>query len=197
MIEINLIPGERAGGESKVLGINFSLINVKMVLFAVIFLYAIEPVISMLYEDEIKLKEEQRVVSLKKTRALLTELAGYDDVKKQVEKLENQQKILKEKITVVRKIVDKRQNPFAVLKYIADNTPESVWLVSFKLSGRSLTLKGYSQSWKSIGKFIENLKDSIFFSGNVNYKPGTEMKSEIDGIRVENFELQTTIVSFK
>lgn len=197
MIKINLAPGERSKDFTKIGGIDLSLINIKLLLPFILAVYIVEPIVDSFYLDDIKIVEEKMKATRKKTGLLRDSLRGYDSVKKQVKELNAQEKKLTSKIRVVREIVNKRQNPFKVLKYIAENTPKDIWVVELEIDGKNLKLVGYSKSWKSIGDFIENLKVSIFLNGSVNYiKPAT-LKKEFEKNRVESFEITTGIVSFK
>ena len=103
---------------------------------------------------------------------------------------------MKAKITVIKKIIDKRRNPFNVLKYISENTPDDVWLTELELDNEKIKLLGYSTSWKSIADFIENIKSSIFFNGNVSYNKPEGATDKIKNRRVESFEITTEIVGF-
>jgi Tfp pilus assembly protein PilN len=160
-------------------------------------IYLVEPGVDAFYVDEITALETKTMSDKKKLRELRTELRGYDAVKKQVKELNIQEKNLATKIKIVKEIVEKRQNPFKVLKYIADNTPKDVWIVELEIDDRDLKIIGYSKSWKSIGFFIDNLRNSIFFNGTANYIKPEAMEEEISKQRVETFEITTSIVSFK
>lgn len=194
MIEINLTPGERDSGGVIVAGMDVSLFNVKLIVIFIFLVYLVEPIVDVFYVDEIETIRSATVKHKGKLRKLKKDLRQYDAIKDQVKKLNLQQENLNSKIKIVKEIVDKRQNPFVILKYIADNTPKNVWLAELEITDKNLKISGYSKSWKSIGSFIENLKDSIFFNGNVKY---TQNKATSSKKRFESFELTTSIVSFK
>jgi Tfp pilus assembly protein PilN len=197
MIEINLTPGEKQKDFTKIAGINLSLINFKLLIPFLLLVYIVEPVVDAFYVDEIQTVEANTLADKKKLRELRTELRSYDEVKKQVKELNIQEKNLATKIKVVKEIVDKRQNPFKILKYIADNTPEDVWIIELEVDDKDVKIVGYSKSWKSIGFFIDNLRNSIFFNGTANYIKPEAVESEYSNQRVETFEITTRIVSFK
>ncbi len=197
MIDINLTPGEKQKDLTRIAGINLSLINIKFLIPCFLAVYLVEPIIDAFYVDEIEKTQAQNLKNIKKFRTLSGELKKYDAVKKQVKELNIQEKNLATKIKIVKEIVEKRQNPFKILKYIADNTPKDVWVVELEVDDKELKIQGYSKSWKSIGTFIENLKNSIFFNGNINYVKPEGVSTEISNTRVETFEITTSIVSFK
>lgn len=195
MIEINL---STKGKEdiSNFGGINWSLVNVKFSLLGIVLLYLLPYVISSYFESDITLYENEQKELVKENRTKLSELRKYDSIKDQVRELEEQQEALKAKITVIKKIIDKRRNPFNVLKYISENTPDDVWLTELELDNEKIKLLGYSTSWKSIADFIENIKSSIFFNGNVSYNKPEGATDKIKNRRVESFEITTEIVGF-
>jgi hypothetical protein len=197
MIKINLVPSESQGNLTTFLGINFSYLNFKYSLVFFICVYAVEPIIDVIYLDQVEVAEASVALERGKVRKVISTLRGYDVVKNQVRELNEQEKALENKVRVVKKIVEKRQNPFKVLKYIADNTPPNVWIIELELDDKKLKLVGYSRSWKSIGKFIENLKSSIFFDENVNYERPKDLAKSGRNTRIEKFEVTTNIVSFK
>ncbi len=185
MIEINLSPSEKQNNITNVAGINLSLINVRWVIPAVILIYTIESMIGLYFSPQVKQLDQKIKKNRQEVKELKAEERKYVDIKRQVEELDEQEKKLAAKIKVVREIIDKRQNPFNVLKYIADNTPDDVWIVELEISDRVLKMKGFSKSWKSIGKFIENLKNSIFFSGNTEYIKPQAKKIELRCLRLQ------------
>ena len=196
MIEINLSTKGKEQDLTNLGGLNLSLVNVKMLFIGLVLIYTLEPVIDIVFGSEIEFNEKEVVRLRAEHKNKASELRKYDEVKRQVKELDEQQKKLKAKISVVRDIVDMRQNPFNVMKYIAENTPKDVWLIELELNKKKLTLVGYSSSWKSIGDFIENLKSSIFFNGSVSYNKPENLKGEFDKKRVETFQITTEIVSF-
>ncbi len=196
MIEINLSPSQKNIDITKVGGIDLSLINIKYLIPFFLAVYLVEPAIDMVYEEETVKAEAQIIVSRKKNNQLRTELRSYDEVKRQVKELNAKEIQLKEKISVVKSIVDKRQNPFLLLKNLAENTPEDIWLLELEIDDRSFRMVGYSKSWKSIGLFIENIKSLVYFGPNVNFSKPDGIPEEINNNRVEAFEITAQVEKF-
>lgn len=196
MIEINLSPSEKNLNLNNVGGFNLSLINVKMVLIALFILYVPEPFLEDHYNDELAGVENEIKKLRKEQRRITIELKEVQEIEKQVEALNKQEGDLKQKIRIVEKIVAKRQNPFKVLKYIAENTPKDVWVQEIKINDTSFEMIGYTTSWKSMGDFFENLKNSIFFSRDMEFNQNGEAIN-IQGQRVENFAIKTRIERFE
>jgi len=197
MIEINLSPAEKQSDLTNIGGINISLLKPGLVFFGLILVFAIEPAIDNFYVEEILKLERISTKISAEVKVLSSELGSYSGVKKQIEELKEQELELASKMKVVKGIVDKRQNPFKILKYISDNTPKDIWITNLEITGTKFTLTGYSISWMSIGTFIENLRSSIFFDGNIKYKKPTEEKKMIGGARVESFVITTSVMEFK
>ena len=197
MIEINLSPREKDNPIANLGGVNISLLNVKGLVLSIALLYISEPVLEGYYEDE-----EAKITAIsnsirKEQRKISTQLQELKHVKKQVEDLNRQETELSKKINVVKKIVDKRQNPFKVLRYIAENTPADVWIHELELDEKNLKLIGYSKSWKSISDFLGNLKSSVFFSETINYNRTSGVDGNLNGQRVEPFTITTSILRFE
>lgn len=197
MIEVNLSPREKQADITNVGGLNLSLLNIKMLIVAFIILYGIEPFLIDYFEKQLTEISAKTKVIVSKQREINKDLKALEHVKKQVEDLNRQEKALSQRINAVKVIVDKRQNPFKVFKYIAENTPDDVWIKELELDDRKLKMIGYSKSWKSIGEFLENLKSSIFFSPGISFDKPTGVASEYKGNRVEPFQITADVARFQ
>ena len=130
-------------------------------------------------------------------KKLNTKVRGMSSIQKQVDALNEQEAKLAKKLLAVRKIINKRQNPYEVMKYIVQNIPEDVWVVSTTLNESNLIIRGYAKNWKSIGGFLESLKSSIFFARQIDYTRPGDMSTEYLGQRVEVFQISANILRFK
>lgn len=196
MIEINLSPSKSGGEALNFGGFDLSQLNVKMIIFGILFLYIPESILSNYYEGEVSNLSNQEVKLSRSLRKAKGKLKGLDNIKKQVDALKNQEKRLAERLSAVKIIINKRQNPFKVLSYIADNTPKTVWLNSIVLEDKKIVMGGNSENWKDIGVFLEALKNSIFFS-NIQYKVPENAKTDFNGRKVEVFEITSELVRFQ
>ncbi|MBD64078.1 MAG: hypothetical protein CME62_02650 [Halobacteriovoraceae bacterium] len=197
MIEINLSPKQKNADITKVAGFDLSQLNLKMLLISIIVLYGVEPFVLDFFQSDIDAVDARLTKVQREQRSINTELRALESVKKQVEDLNKQEIALSQRVNAVKIIVDKRQNPFKIFKYIADNTPQDVWLFELELDDRTLKLQGYSKSWKSIGDFLENLKSSIFFEQNITFNKPDTKTNEINGQRVETFEIIAKVARFQ
>lgn len=197
MIEINLSPVAKAQDFTKIGPINLSMINLPLLVIS-IFIYTFgEGLVEGYFTDDIEKTEKMFQIKNKEYRTLSQELKSYDEVKLKVQQLEDQERILSEKIGIVQKIVDKRQNPYRVLKYIAEKTPKAVWITELEIDDKNLRIKGYSKTWEAIGNLIEELKASTHLSGGVNFSRPEDLGAQYNGVRVETFELSTTVTNFQ
>ena len=196
MIEINLSPKEKTLDITNVGGINLSLINVKMIVISILLLYLPEPYLIDFYKDKVDAIDKKVRELNGEKRRINVKLQEVREIEKQVEVLNAQEGELKKKIGIVESIVAKRQNPFKILKYIAENTPKDVWFSELIINDKSLEIKGYTSSWKSMTSFFESLKTSIFFSRNVEFQQ-TQDGKDINGQRVESFSVRANIERFE
>jgi len=197
MIEINLSPTKKAGSITNVGGIDLSLINVKMMFIAMLIMFIPEMVLTDMWESEksqLNIKFMTLQQEYKKIGKKVRELGA---IEKQVEALKEQEQKLAKKLDTVKQIINKRQNPFKVLHYIASNIPPEVWVVNITLNDKALEITGYSRNWKSIGSFLENLKNSIFFERGIEYSKATELNKEKGMDRYEPFSIKARVQSFK
>ena len=197
MIEINLSPTKKAGSATEIAGIDLSYINVKMMLIAFLLWLLPGGFIEDFYDEKIADNNKQTQKLNKEYRTLSSKVRSMSNIQKQIDALKSQEEKLAQKLNTVKKIISKRSNPFLVLDYLANNIPEDVWLTNIELENSDIIIRGYSKNWKSIGSFLENLKNSIFFSQNISYTRPDGANSEYKGQRVEVFEIKAQIARFK
>ncbi|MBC77381.1 MAG: hypothetical protein CME64_15355 [Halobacteriovoraceae bacterium] len=134
MIEVNLSPTKSDFDVANFGGINFSLINVKLMVIALVVLYVPEPFLTSHYEDLIKNEQSKQAKLNSEYRKIKGKVAQLQVIEKQVNALKAQEEKLANKLEIVKEIINKRQNPYKILKYVAENIPEGVWLVDLSLN---------------------------------------------------------------
>lgn len=196
MIEINLIPEKKSGVTlDNVGGLDLTKINLPFLLIGLLSLAASEWFVGDLFLEEQNVIQAQIDKTEAETKKLAGQLRELEKLKQQAAEFEALEKDLKQKLTVVRQIITKRQNPFRVFKYLAENIPKDVWLKKIDLVDTRLIVQGESLSFKSIGQFIENLKNGIFFNPNIRYSQPESIRKA--GRSYEVFELEANIVRFE
>lgn len=198
MIEINLSIENKEQSLTKIGGFDLSKINVKWMLIAILILYIPEMILMGHFESETETINTELTALRTEDRQLKNRVKGLENIEKQINALKEQEARLAEKLAVVKEIINKKQNPFNVLKYIADNTPKDIWITELNITeSLDITIKGQSRTWKSIGIFLDNLKNSIFFSKNISYTQPNNNAQTGEGPRLENYEMKTKIVRFE
>lgn len=197
MIEINLSPAKKDASITNVGGIDLSLINVKMLVLALVLLYVPDIFLQSYYDDEIGVEQKLQAELNAEYRKFRNKVASMENIKKQADALREQEEKLARKLEVVREVINKRQNPYKVFKYLAENIPENVWLVSLELNEKDLVMQGYSKNFKHIGEFLENLKNSIFFSKDIIYERPDSLPEMVDDIYLETFRIKAKVVGFE
>lgn len=169
MIEINLSTAKKPVNISNIGGLDLSKINIKMVLIAIVLFYIPDFTIYPTWDEEVKEETAKlEVLTTQKTK-LSRDVDALKDFDKQIEALNKQEEKLRAKLEVVKSILNKRENPWEVLVYIAKNIPAELWLTSVQYEKRRLVFKGLSVDYTPQGVFLENIKKSVFFDKNVTY----------------------------
>ena len=195
MIKINLLPSKKSAGLPVVLGMDLNLVNFKLLLVAML-LNALPGFIKDYWNGEIKTVNEELQAKNNELAALNVKLGGEDSIQKMIDAFTIQETKLKERLGVVKTILKTKKNPSKILYYIAQNIPDDLWLTSVQLNDVNISIKGESISYKSIGLFIENLKNSIFFDKSIRLASSQTKKDNESGKRTEEFEISGIITKF-
>ncbi len=197
MIKTNLYVGKKPFNIADVGGFDLSKINLKLV--AAVFLLSYVPdlfVYDGFRDDEMNINKEITELNAK-NRDLLQKTKELKSIELQIEALTEQEARLAAKLKVVKEIIKIRNNPMNILLYVAKNLPEEIWLTKIEIKGKEVTIDGQSTSYKSIGVFIENLRNSVFFNKNLRLsKSQTELNKTFD-TRTEQFQVTGPILSFE
>jgi Tfp pilus assembly protein PilN len=198
MIEINLSVGKKTGEGAKIAGIDPSWINPKMMLIAFIAIFVPDFTFYPMLKAELEDLNKEQVVVNQQIKDYSKKLQEVQSLERKIADLNEREKRLARKLVIVKEIIKKKNNPFSILHYIAKNTPENVWIKELSLNGNSLVLTGLSGDWKSIGVFLENLKNSIFFDNkSIKYSKPLNMKLKPSELRFESFKIDINIVRFE
>jgi Tfp pilus assembly protein PilN len=196
MIEINLSPTFK--GERSELQRILSLLNIKWLLISVLISFVPQGIYETIIESDIQEKKNTEIALSQAINGLTTKMNELKKMEDEVAALKELELNLGSRIDVVRKVIEKKQNPFSVLLYIAENIPEDVWITEITISDGNLEVLGFSQSWKSIGKLIDNLKNSIFFSKSISYEqPKEKIQLYPLWTRMEIFQIKAKIIKYE
>lgn len=191
MIKINLANTQKQMDMSNVGGFDFTKIKIKAVGIAIVILYAPDFFLLPMWEQERVDKQQEVTVINSELTSLKRKITQAAELEKQIQDLKEQERILTEKLTVVKQILSEKRNPSNLLIYLAKNIPKDVWITDLTFANDELKLNGESMDYSSIGKFLESVKSSVFI------KEASVTKSESvvrdDKMRVERFEINFKI----
>lgn len=190
MIEVNLLGNKKPFRLPKVLGVDFNILNLKLVLLAVITGHFINT-------DYWKAERDQtnkEIMKLDRTfKKLNVQAKKSKKIQAEIDQFLELEKKLLEKLKIVKKIIKIKRNPYKILLYVSKNIPSGVWLTSLKLDDNEFVIDGSSVSYKDIGQFIEKLKSSIFFNNTLRLSKSRTRIDEKSGRRIENFQIKGMI----
>lgn len=111
---------------------------------------------------------------------------------KQVEQLENKQKLLKEKLTTIAQIKANKQGPVRVLDDINKSLPERAWLDSINEKGGYVELKGVAIDNQTISQLMFDLEKSKYFD---DVKLAFSEMIVKDEVKLKQFSLTAKLAS--
>lgn len=149
------------------------------------------------WEDELKgLDAQVAGLNAEKTE-IQRKLKELDKLNLRVQDLKKQETDLVERLKIVEKVVASRINPMKVMLYIAENIPPNVWIDQMSIENNRMKINGYAKSFKNIGEFISNLKQSVFFGQKVNLENYVTKELNRQGVRVEEFYVTADIERYE
>ena len=167
MIEINLLEKKSTVQLPEIMGIDLAKFNILGLIIGTFLLYVPECTI---HESWLSQQQEKRVENknLKdQVNKLRKKVTSRGDVDKKIEAFKKQEEKLNQRLDAVKEIIKSRKSPLSLLRYISENIPEDVWVSEITFENGTLVVKGESTSYRSIGVFLTNLQNSVFFkSGN-------------------------------
>ena len=196
MIEVNLKVGEKDFRLPVILGLDLNIISIKGIIIALFVHFIVPPIfndnfLKGLEDIDTKIRGLKRQI-----RELKKKKKSQQDIQDQIDSFLQKEKKLNNKLVVVKRIIKLKKNPLKILLYISKNIPEDLWLTSMSLENDNIALSGESNSYKSIGRFIENLKKATFFDQSLKLTK-SQTRADDSGRRVEEFEIKAKIVSYE
>lgn len=184
MIKINLIGIRKKNKLPTVLGIDLNTVNYKLIVAA----YILTLIAESSFQDYIQKENsvyEAQIAELQAQEAKLKEEIGkFDNTRDELEKYNQQVERLRLRSTQVVAIINQKSNPKPALSQISQYMPDDMWIdfLEIKNDG-SLSIKGGSESYVSVGNFIMTVNESPLFE-NINLsETNTQEVQEISGTR--------------
>ena len=198
MIEINLHE-EKKSINTKLFE-HLKHLNWKLTIFAIVFFKIPSISIGIYFANESSNLEEEK----KRVEELVEQNNQYvkknKEIKDQVKMYKDKIIDLELKIEQIRKISEKKRNPFSPLENIIHIIPDNIWLTELMVKNSfEIKLKGMSREYKYINNFKLNLNRSPFFENSFvldEVKTVNQAKG-VDTSRDEAFALAGKIVRFE
>ncbi|MCP3676622.1 MAG: fimbrial protein [Deltaproteobacteria bacterium] len=76
----------------------------------------------------------------------------------ELSRLKEQQKIVMEKLKVVKQLEAKRTGPVTLLRYVSEAIPKKVWVEKLKETTNGVTLSGYAATEDVVADFMRGLE---------------------------------------
>lgn len=130
--------------------------------------------------DAVISKQQEVIAKLDKE---IAERSSYENYKK---KIEADEKAVRTKIEVIKKLLDERPTIAKLLIALGQATPKDVWVTSFQWQDTSITISGNSIGTVVVTEFVKNLEESIFFK-DVNLNNMRQARDK--GLDIASFEL--------
>ena len=196
MIKINLMKKKTEFGSLSALGLDLSKIDIKLVLISVVVYYGSSALLKV-YTQDIESEKIKVLASLgKEKQGLVKKIAQYKEIEKQIEEIIEQEKKLQKRKEIIEARIKKRKNPAKIMVYLSRNIPKDVWIKRLTLKGDRINIVGETPTYKSIGTFIENLKNSVYFDESVNFDGAETIIDKETKKRTEKFKISGKIARY-
>lgn len=142
--------------------------------------------------EEIKAKDvaeaEAVVTQLRgeqtKVQAELAKYKGLDAIRNQLEQVEKE---IRTKLTVIAELIRDRETPPKMMMAISSAIPKDAWLIDFSVKSNQLVFKGGAIGFNPVTDFMRSLEESVFFK-DVTLK-GTQQGKDAKGNQIATFEI--------
>ena len=181
MIRINLLPIGRRPVEEKI-----------RKEISVFFLLTFFSLVIMAYFHVGHTREIKRITNEKMN--LEKDIQRYQDRQKQLDNLKKQEKMIKQKLEVIDRLMENRDLPVRILDQLAVRIPsDKMWIKNLTQKGNILTLTGVARGNETIAQFMESLAKSPYIDPNgVDLNQSRQVS--IQGYKLKNFNLTARII---
>jgi Tfp pilus assembly protein PilN len=196
MIKINLGLDKNQASMNNLGGFDLTKVKLFPLLAFMGLLYLPDFVLLPMWETENEELNQQLISEQAKLSGIKRNLGKSVDIEKQIKELKVQEENLGKKLLAVKQAISERKNPSNILLYIAKNIPDDLWIKELEISLVSMTIKGESLDYASIGNFVNVLKSSVFIK-DANIIGTSSNVRNSDKRRIESFEIKFTIARFE
>ena len=199
MIKINLIEQKKPFKMPVVLGVDLSMINIRLIIAAMVVSYMPEIFLYPDWDNQRGLKEN-KIKSLNvKLRKIKRKIRKNSKAKLELEAFNLQVEKLKKRRNYVTQIVNLRSNPKKLLERLARDTPTDLWFEYLKIDReKKIKISGSAFSYKDIGDFIISANESQFFGKTLSLTNSETKKEKIQGslINLEKYKIEGSVQNF-
>ena len=137
------------------------------------------------YKAFIISQNQQRIKALQEqTDVVNQEIAKLQPFQKELESYEQQKKLVKERLGIVRELLTSRGTPVNVLDALGQSLPERTWISKLELeldpTKPKLKVNGVSYSNEEISDFVDKLSESVYFNEVVLDEVNPKQDGKID-----------------
>lgn len=195
MIKINLNTEKKKLDLTNVGGFDFSKLKIKALLLVIVLIYLPDFLVLPMWEEELQQSNEAISTKQMQLNTLKRKASQTKEYEKQLNELKAQEENLGKKLMAVKEAINQKKNPASLLLYIAKNIPNELWIQELSIENDILMIKGEALDYSSIGKFVTNLRSSVFIK-DANIVGTNSTVREGDKRRIESFEVKFVIGRF-
>lgn len=199
MIELNLLERKKPFAFPIVLGMDFNILNFKMMAVALVIYYMPNFVVGQMFDTKIQEAEATINQLTQENAKIKAEIAKDANIQAQVNAYKEQVTRLQSRSTQVDEILKTRTNPKKVLERIARSMPEDVWFNELSINEKNeITISGGAETPRGVGEFITTINDSPYFGGSITPAKQENKRENLDGVLTtfEQFELKGKIINY-
>ena len=182
MAKINLLPVEYREKEK------FSIRRILIILFVIILIFG-SVYLYFSLELQIDYKEQQ-------LKTMKSELASIEKVIQEVKNLENDKKIIEERINIIQGLIDNQSRLSRILGEYSASLLDEVWVDDLSLSANQ-TFDFTANTFNNylIAKYMVTLKDNPTFDNiELGYVSKNKVKEEETEVEIVNFRLSGVFI---
>jgi type IV pilus assembly protein PilN len=101
------------------------------------------------------------------TTRLNTKIKALDSVITKVEGFKKQKAELERKISTIEQLNRQRTGPVFFMEEFSELLPDKVWVLSFKETGKKLSIDGFAMDGPTLEEFVDLLIESPYFTNVV------------------------------
>jgi Tfp pilus assembly protein PilN len=199
MIELNLLERKKPFAFPIVLGMDFNILNFRMLAIALVIYYMPGFVAGQMFDKKL----EDTAASITKltgdSAKIQADMSKEGNIQAQVLAYKEQVTKLESRSKQVDEILKTRTNPKKILEKIARSMPDDVWFNEMSINDKNeITISGGAETPRSVGEFITTINDSPYFGGSITPSKQENKKETLDGALTsfEQFELRGKIINY-